>query len=83
MKAICSGFEETTEPAVCLSSGKCSLSLSYCGGIYFLVAILIFFYWQTLLDVETNECLENNGGCWLDKGANITACKVCFGEISI
>ncbi|XP_020237450.1 vacuolar-sorting receptor 1 [Cajanus cajan] len=49
MKAICAGFEETTEPAVCLSS-----------------------------DVETNECLENNGGCWQDKTANITACKDTF-----
>lgn len=29
-------------------------------------------------DVETNECLENNGGCWQDKTANITACKVLF-----
>jgi len=28
MKAICAGFEETTEPAVCLSSGKCWLSFS-------------------------------------------------------
>ncbi|KAG2704073.1 hypothetical protein I3760_06G167300 [Carya illinoinensis] len=49
LKAICSGFEETTEPAVCLSS-----------------------------DVETNECLENNGGCWQDKAANLTACKDTF-----
>ncbi|GMJ12807.1 vaculolar sorting receptor 3, VACUOLAR SORTING RECEPTOR 3, binding protein of 80 kDa 2;2 [Hibiscus trionum] len=49
MKAICSGFEETTEPSVCLSS-----------------------------DVETNECLENNGGCWQDKAANLTACKDTF-----
>ncbi|KAL1296132.1 hypothetical protein AAHE18_19G261300 [Arachis hypogaea] len=49
MKAICSGFEETTEPGVCLSS-----------------------------DVETNECLDNNGGCWRDKAANITACKDTF-----
>ncbi|OIV91141.1 hypothetical protein TanjilG_30363 [Lupinus angustifolius] len=48
-KAICSGFEEATEPAVCLSS-----------------------------DVETNECLNNNGGCWQDKAANITACKDTF-----
>lgn len=23
LKAICAGFEETTEPAVCLSNGKC------------------------------------------------------------
>jgi hypothetical protein len=28
------------------------------------------------LDIQTNECLENNGGCWQDKAANITACKV-------
>ncbi|KAJ8439607.1 hypothetical protein Cgig2_017174 [Carnegiea gigantea] len=49
LKAICSGFEETTEPAVCLSD-----------------------------DIETNECLDNNGGCWKDKSANITACKDTF-----
>ncbi|XAR52921.1 hypothetical protein NMG60_11021256 [Bertholletia excelsa] len=49
LKAICSGFEETTEPAVCLSG-----------------------------DLETNECLDNNGGCWQDKAANITACKDTF-----
>lgn len=29
-----------------------------------------------LADIETNECLNNNGGCWEDKSANITACKV-------
>lgn len=49
LKAICAGFEETTEPAICLSEG-----------------------------VETNECLENNGGCWQDKAANVTACKDTF-----
>jgi hypothetical protein len=27
-------------------------------------------------DIETNECLENNGGCWLDKATNVSACKV-------
>lgn len=25
--------------------------------------------------LETNECLERNGGCWQDKRSNITACK--------
>jgi len=30
----------------------------------------------THLDIQTNECLENNGGCWQDKVANVTACKV-------
>ncbi|KAB2044731.1 hypothetical protein ES319_D01G110600v1 [Gossypium barbadense] len=49
LKAICNGFKETTEPAVCLSG-----------------------------DVETNECLENNGGCWQDKAANLTACRDTF-----
>lgn len=28
--------------------------------------------------IETNECLENNGGCWQDEQANITACKDTF-----
>ncbi|KAF0918607.1 hypothetical protein E2562_025191 [Oryza meyeriana var. granulata] len=27
-------------------------------------------------DIQTNECLENNGGCWQDKAANISACKL-------
>ncbi|KAF3327806.1 vacuolar-sorting receptor 6-like protein [Carex littledalei] len=26
-------------------------------------------------DMETNECLHNNGGCWKDVKLNITACK--------
>ncbi|MBA0556089.1 hypothetical protein Goshw_023134 [Gossypium schwendimanii] len=29
-------------------------------------------------DIETNECLENNGGCWEDKTDNITACRDTF-----
>ncbi|XP_054804355.1 vacuolar-sorting receptor 7-like [Prosopis cineraria] len=49
LKAVCAGFKETTEPAVCLTG-----------------------------DLETNECLERNGGCWEDKYANVTACKDTF-----
>ncbi|CAH9134712.1 unnamed protein product [Cuscuta epithymum] len=49
LKAICSGFEETTEPSICLTD-----------------------------DIQTNECLVNNGGCWEDKDANITACRDTF-----
>ncbi|KAK1351680.1 Vacuolar-sorting receptor 3-like protein [Heracleum sosnowskyi] len=33
---------------------------------------------DTTVDIETNECLENNGGCWQDKAANLTACKDTF-----
>ncbi|XP_057867292.1 vacuolar-sorting receptor 6 [Cryptomeria japonica] len=29
-------------------------------------------------DIETNECLTNNGGCWQHTKANITACKDTF-----
>lgn len=49
LKAICAGFEETTEPNVCLSD-----------------------------DMETNECLSDNGGCWQDRAANVTACRDTF-----
>lgn len=49
LKAICSGFQETTEPQICLTE-----------------------------DIETNECLRNNGGCWLDKATNISACRDTF-----
>ncbi|KAB1221572.1 Vacuolar-sorting receptor 6 [Morella rubra] len=49
LKAICSGFKETSDPLICLSG-----------------------------DIETNECAENNGGCWQDLKSNITACKDTF-----
>eukprot|EP00897_Mesotaenium_endlicherianum_P008556 jgi/Mesen1/7729/ME000407S06957 len=47
LKALCSGFLETTDPPQCLGA-----------------------------EVETNECLVNNGGCW--QGYNHTACKDTF-----
>ncbi|XP_068640699.1 vacuolar-sorting receptor 6-like [Aristolochia californica] len=49
LRAACAGFEESTEPSICLSG-----------------------------DIETNECLERNGGCWQDARSNITACKDTF-----
>lgn len=29
-------------------------------------------------DMQSNECLTNNGGCWKSKEANVTACKDTF-----
>ncbi|XP_010260770.1 PREDICTED: vacuolar-sorting receptor 7 [Nelumbo nucifera] len=29
-------------------------------------------------DIETNECQERNGGCWMDSRSNISACKDTF-----
>lgn len=29
-------------------------------------------------DIETNQCLDRNGGCWQDSRSNITACKDTF-----
>lgn len=29
-------------------------------------------------DLETNQCLEKNGGCWQDLKSNVTACKDTF-----
>ncbi|KAM0915178.1 hypothetical protein ACQ4PT_011069 [Festuca glaucescens] len=26
-------------------------------------------------DIETNECLHRNGGCWRDQATNVTACR--------
>lgn len=26
-------------------------------------------------DIETNECLRRNGGCWRDEATNVTACR--------
>jgi hypothetical protein len=34
-------------------------------------------------DIETNECLNDNGGCWQDKSANVTACRVCVDRYNI
>ena len=79
LKAICAGFQEKTEPAVCLSPGKIILP----GSSQFLHRpqkhLLMFILFQCTEDMETNECLTNNGGCWQNLKANITACKVFSG----
>ncbi|KAL5978750.1 Vacuolar-sorting receptor 6 [Asimina triloba] len=62
LKALCAGFKESTEPRLCLSRGK-----------YF---PLIFIDVVVLTDLDTNECLERNGGCWQDTHLNVTACKL-------
>ena len=35
------------------------------------------FYYVSI-GIETDECLDNNGGCWQDESSNITACKDTF-----
>lgn len=35
--------------------------------------LILLFFWA---EIQTNECLEGNGGCWQDLKSNITACKV-------
>ena len=49
----------------CLRFTKCNLHV-----------VFSYVFLSITLDIQTNECLENNGGCWQDKAANITACKV-------
>jgi hypothetical protein len=39
------------------------------------IILLSFSPWFILSELETNECLERNGGCWQDKQFNTTACK--------
>ncbi|GFY82438.1 vacuolar sorting receptor homolog 1 [Actinidia rufa] len=54
LKAICSGFQETTDPGICLSEVN------------------------DVHRLKQTSVLENNGGCWQDKAANITACRDTF-----
>ncbi|KAK9062368.1 hypothetical protein SSX86_019554 [Deinandra increscens subsp. villosa] len=38
----------------------------------------LFLYIIYVIDLETNECLERNGGCWVDSQNGISACKDTF-----
>ena len=82
LKAVCSGFEETTEPDICLREGLWifTIPLKNCPWNPGLLLMLhsLFVGWVSFVDIETNECLEHNGGCWLDKATNVSACKVHF-----
>ena len=37
---------------------------------------ILVFNLNFFSDLETNECLDKNGGCWQDSKSNVTACKV-------
>ncbi|KAG5401501.1 hypothetical protein IGI04_016108 [Brassica rapa subsp. trilocularis] len=54
LKDLCSGFSETTEPHICLNKGPLYPSYTY----------LYLINTNFNADIETNECLQNNGGCW-------------------
>jgi hypothetical protein len=44
---------------------------------FFFRDYIIFWFHIFYIDIQTNQCLENNGGCWLDHNSNnFTACKV-------
>ena len=49
----------------------------------FIELVLMALFSRGYADVETNECLENNGGCWMEKASNVTACKVHFVGIEL
>ncbi|KAJ0018789.1 hypothetical protein Pint_10161 [Pistacia integerrima] len=76
LRAICAGFEEATEPTACLSGEHIQDPLvgvgtftEYGGTLWRCVCFEHKFmseYFSTAA-VETNECLDNSGGCWQDK----------------
>lgn len=52
----------------------CSLLIALVYSLFCCDLLLSFAFWWP--DIQTNECLTNNGGCWQDMSANITACRV-------
>ncbi|KVH87994.1 Complement Clr-like EGF domain-containing protein [Cynara cardunculus var. scolymus] len=64
LRAICSGFKETTDPPICLSGVN---GVQYRGDGYTFCEAF-----------GAGRCTVNNGGCWLDirDGKRFTACSV-------
>ena len=68
LRAVCAGFEDGTEPAVCLNPAVEARGRNH---IRIRGAL-------TAMPAQVNECAQpDNGGCWYG-GANLSACVDTF-----